>query len=71
MAKIIKTGKKNPGEFWVNKKLTCQKCGCKFQLEETDKVKHVPDFRDGDYYEVNCPQCKNSVIFYPGGGGPS
>lgn len=58
--KIIKKG--DPGKKlpWVNKTITCRDCGCKFKLELADsaKVKFVSDQRDGDFYQVNCPECK-------------
>ncbi|MDP3963090.1 MAG: hypothetical protein Q8Q39_01195 [bacterium] len=57
--KIVKRGKKGPG--WMGKKLKCPNCNCTFKLEKGDKVKTVLDQRDGDYWEVKCPQCKAMV----------
>ena len=37
--------------------VTCH-CGCEFQVEskELAKFKLIPDGRDGDYYEIPCPE---------------
>lgn len=54
--KIIKSGKKQPA--LLRKKITCSECKCRFQLESKSEAKFVSDQRDGDYYEIRCPQCR-------------
>ncbi|KKT38958.1 hypothetical protein A2W54_00395 [Candidatus Giovannonibacteria bacterium RIFCSPHIGHO2_02_43_13] len=57
--KVVKKGKgKTP---WAGKKVACQGCDSKIQLEENDKLNLVGDQRDGDYYEFNCPECGNNI----------
>lgn len=57
--KVIKPGTK--GEPWVGKKVTCPDCDCTFEFEQDDKLKLVPDSRDGDYFEVPCPECRATI----------
>jgi len=53
--KIIKRSKERAP--LLDKKITCEECDCQFQLESEREAKFVADFRDGDYYEITCPQC--------------
>ena len=61
MPKIIRKGKKNPNKPWVFYKTICPHCYCKFKLLPNDDVRFVPDQREGDYYMVECPDCKSDV----------
>ena len=45
----INWNKANPLVF------TCRVCSCRFSVEEKEATL-VPDQRDGDYYEVKCPE---------------
>lgn len=57
--KVIKKGKgKTP---WAGRKVTCDSCDAKIQLEGTDRIRLIPDQRDGDYYEFKCPECGADV----------
>lgn len=58
MKVLKKGGGKTP---WAGKKVTCQSCKSKIQLEKTDRLRLVPDNRDGDYYEFKCPECGENI----------
>lgn len=52
--KIIKHGcDPKAGEHF---KSTCCSCSTKFEWH-TGEARFVPDYRDGNYYEVKCPVC--------------
>jgi ribosomal protein S27E len=53
--KVLKKGKTE--KPWVGHTVTCQRCEAKLKLERGDRVKLIPDQREGDYYEVKCPEC--------------
>ena len=58
--KVVKKGKgKTP---WAGKKVACQGCDSKIQLEENDKLNLVGDQRDGDYYKFK-PRQNNDHYF--------
>lgn len=38
----------------------CRHCQTRFSFLKTD-AKYVPDQRDGDFYEIDCPVCQASV----------
>lgn len=57
--KVVKKGKM--GEPWVNRKVTCESCTAKIKLEAGDSVRLVSDQRDGNYYELKCPECGESI----------
>lgn len=40
--------------------VNCRHCYCRFEFNELEG-KRIPDSRDGDYYEVSCPCCHNTV----------
>jgi len=64
--KIVKKGKIEKGEGWEGKKITCDGCGCVFQLERGDRVKPVDSFTnqvEGTFYTVKCPKCRRFVDF--------
>jgi len=54
--KIIKKGTGSPTDKSV--RFTCKNCGALIEAKKSEG-KHVSDFRDGDYYEMKCPQCNN------------
>lgn len=57
--KIIEQGKKP----LLDKKITCLECSCQFQLESESEAKFIADQRDGDYYEITCPQCHHKGTY--------
>ena len=57
--KIVKKGKGDTP--WAGKKIICPNCESVIKLEENDKLQFVPDQRDGDYYQFNCPACSVNV----------
>lgn len=59
--KTIKKGRSNPDKPWVGKKINCNHCGYSGKIESKDKVKFVSDQRDGNYYEVKCPNCRGQM----------
>jgi RNase P subunit RPR2 len=60
--KILKKGKKQTPTI-LDKKITCSECGCKFQLESEEEARLVADWRDGNYYEITCPQCQHQGTY--------
>lgn len=56
--RIIKSGttKKKSREV----KAGCNACECKFAFT-TAEARLVHDSRDGNYYEIKCPECKTPV----------
>ncbi len=64
--KILKQGKK-PDPDWVGRRVTCDYCGCLFQLgmEDRKSVHYESDQREGDYYTVKCPMkdCRKRIYF--------
>jgi RNase P subunit RPR2 len=59
--KVIKKGKVKSN--LTNKKIACSECSCKFKLESEKEAKLVSDRRDGDYYEITCPECGNKGTY--------
>ncbi|HXV27024.1 MAG TPA: hypothetical protein VD862_03330 [Candidatus Paceibacterota bacterium] len=57
--KVIRKG--NGRKSWAGKRVTCPACQCQFALEAKDHLRLVPDNRDGDYYEVPCPECGHTI----------
>lgn len=39
------------------KRIKCD-CGCKFEFDLEAEAKYNSDQRDGDYYSIRCPECK-------------
>lgn len=56
---IIKRGKRAASR---NVALSCDDCGTRFRCA-IGEMRLMPDFRDGDYYEVACPECRKSVTY--------
>lgn len=50
--KILKPGKLPSAKTITT---TCDHCGCKFRFA-IKEAKLIPDQRDGDFYQVHCPQ---------------
>ncbi len=40
------------------KRIKCE-CGCKFEFNPKTEAKYNSDQRDGDYYSIKCPECKD------------
>ena len=41
-------------------RVTCRECKTLFEFVKSEG-KLVPDFRDGDYVEINCPFCHKTL----------
>lgn len=59
--KQIRRGERNPNAPWIAKKIDCMNCNYSGILERGDKVHFVADQRDGNYYEVKCPNCGGNM----------
>ncbi len=60
--KIIRKGQNGTQVDPITKKtITCD-CGTKFKLESKSEAKYVISCRDGEYYEVICPICRQINI---------
>ncbi len=57
--KVVRKGKTD--KPWVGYKATCGSCDAKLKLEKGDRVNFIADPRDGDYYEVKCPECGDTI----------
>lgn len=55
--RVVKSG--NFKKSGVKRIIECRECSCEFEIESSDtrRFKYVSDQRDGDYYEVRCPEC--------------
>ena len=58
--KIKKHGKKFDDGSPFNGK--CDMCGCEVEVTRNE-IKETNDQRDGDYYWVSCPECRNPIYF--------
>ena len=38
-------------------KIKCHNCGKKYEVTESDKIRHEWDFTGPDYYVFQCPHC--------------
>lgn len=60
--KIIKHGK--PKSKTLRGK--CSACGCQFECEQNEAKYQGPLPRgEGDFWRVNCPECRTELIIYP------
>lgn len=59
--RIIREGKIPAKQLKI---LTCTECLCKFEIAY-EEAKYVFDYRDGDFYQYNCPTCKRTITFQP------
>lgn len=57
--KIISKGKGSPSDR--SARFTCDGCGARLEAKKSEG-KYVSDWKDGDYVEVKCPQCKAKNI---------
>ena len=56
--RVVRSSKsRNPR---VRRVIECRHCGCEYEIQSGDERagKLVSDQRDGDYYELPCPECK-------------
>lgn len=53
--KVIKKGKGSPAD--KSARFTCNKCGSRIEAKKSEG-KYQSDWRDGDFIEVKCPECK-------------
>lgn len=56
--KIIKEGNLELLKKYV--RFECNHCGCVFEAEKGEYVIHS-DQREGTWYSVKCPTCKNTI----------
>ena len=57
--KILKKGKGSPLDR--SARFQCDGCGATIEAKKSEG-KYVSNWRDGDYVEVKCPQCKAKNI---------
>ena len=50
-------------KWWAGKKLSCDRCGCLFELEAKDAVKVTDDQREGSFGQIKCPECLTVITF--------
>lgn len=56
---VMKVIKKGRSKSW-KRRLSCYGCNALLEVLDTD-CRYVSDQRDGDYYEVKCPECDDSI----------
>ncbi len=61
--KVLKKGKGSPND--KSARFTCDGCGSLLEAKKSEG-KYVSDWRDGDYVEVKCPECKAKNIVSAG-----
>ena len=54
--RILKKGKGSPTD--KSARFTCIGCGALIEAKKSEG-KYIPDWRDGDYIKMKCPQCGN------------
>lgn len=54
---IIKRGTRREDKEY---RATCDACGTIFELKASE-ARFIPDSRDGNYYEIECPVCNTLV----------
>lgn len=61
--KIIKKGLGRTVEPWAGYVVHCREqfCQARIKLEKGDPVKFNSDQRDGDFYQLQCPECKSYI----------
>ena len=63
MIKILKPGR-DPKNYAVTYKKTCQRCGCEFEFEESDcdSVEYEKRLGGAIYAEITCPHCHSKLL---------
>lgn len=63
MIKILKPGR-DPKNYVVTYKKTCQRCGCEFEFEESDcdSVEYEKRLGGAVYAEIACPHCHSKLL---------
>ena len=63
MIKILKLGR-DPKNYVVTYKKTCQRCGCEFEFEESDcdSVEREKRLGGAIYAEITCPHCHSKLL---------
>ena len=63
MIKILKPGR-DPKNYAVTYKKTCQRCGCEFEFEESDcdSVEYEKRLGGAIYAEIACPHCHSKLL---------
>lgn len=60
--KIIKKGRITEPWFGL---WGCRHCGCEWEMEKGDPQPRRHDDRQGDFFSMDCPNCKKECFFYP------
>lgn len=57
--RVVRSGKSKKPR--VTRTIECQGCESEIEIQSGDErsLKLVSDWRDGDYYELPCPECKH------------
>ena len=63
MIKILKPGR-DPKNYAITYKKTCQRCGCEFEFEESDcdSVEREKRLGGAIYAEITCPHCHSKLL---------
>ena len=63
MVKILKPGR-DPKNYVVTYKKTCQRCGCEFEFEESDcdSVEYEKRLGGAIFAEITCPHCHSKLL---------
>ena len=63
MIKILKPGR-DPKNYAITYKKTCQRCGCEFEFEESDcdLVEREKRLGGAVYAEIACPHCHSKLL---------
>ena len=56
--RIIRSSKSKRSK--ITRVIECRECRCEFEIQSGDESlgKLVHDSRDGDFYQLPCPECK-------------
>ena len=63
MIKILKPGR-DPKNYAITYKKTCQRCSCEFEFEEADcdSVEYEKRLGGAVYAEITCPHCHSKLL---------
>ena len=59
--RIIKPGKLPEQKTYQS---ICARCKCHFEFQQIE-ARYMSDQRDGDYLQIPCPTCHNTVTVIP------
>lgn len=61
----IRKGRTNVDKPWVGRKIECSNCDFLGKLESGDEVERMSNQREGDFYSIRCPNCKDFMNLIP------